>query len=77
MEKEREKFRDIVMECTNDLCGMRHVGGREEMGVNGRMKWVGRWAKREELLRNGFREEIGITGTESGCETGSRSCKKE
>ena len=35
---------NIVMECTNDVCG------REEMGVNGGMKkWVGRWQKREEL----------------------------
>ena len=25
--KEWEKFRDIVMECTNDVCGMRRVGG--------------------------------------------------
>ena len=35
--------------------------GREETGVNGGMKkLVGRWPKREELLRNGFREEIGL-----------------
>ena len=26
VEKEWEKFRDIVMECTNDICGMR-LGG--------------------------------------------------
>ena len=26
MEKEWDKFRDIVMECTNDVCGMRRVG---------------------------------------------------
>ena len=42
--------------------------------------WVGRWPKREELLRNGFREEIGLpmtdTGTGSGLETGNPSCKK-
>ena len=53
----------------------------KEMGVNdGMKKWVGRLPKREELLRNGFREEIGLhmtdTGTGSGCETGSPSCKK-
>ena len=24
--EEWEKFRDIVMECTNDVCGMRRVG---------------------------------------------------
>ena len=32
VQKEWEKFRDIVMECTNDVCGMRHVGGQ-------RRKW--------------------------------------
>ena len=25
---EWEKFRDIVMECTNDVCGMRCVSGQ-------------------------------------------------
>ena len=29
VEKEWEKFRDMVMECTNDVCGMR---GEKEMG---------------------------------------------
>ena len=28
MEKEWEKFRDMVMECTNDVCDMRRVGGQ-------------------------------------------------
>ena len=28
VEKEWEKFRGIVMECTNDVCGMRRVGGQ-------------------------------------------------
>ena len=28
VESEWEKFRDIVMECTNDVCGMRRVGGQ-------------------------------------------------
>ena len=32
VEKEWEKFRDIVMECTNDVCVMRRVGGQ-------RRKW--------------------------------------
>ena len=27
VEKEWEKVRDIVMECTNDMCGMIRVGG--------------------------------------------------
>ena len=32
MEKEWEKFRDIVMECTNNICGVRHVCGQRRMG---------------------------------------------
>ena len=41
--------------------------GREERGVNGGMKkLVGRWSKREELLSNGFREEIGSPMTDTG-----------
>ena len=67
VEKEWEKFRDMVMKCTNDVCGMRRVAGREERGMNGGMKkWVGRWPKREELLRNGFREEIVLPMTDTG-----------
>ena len=26
------QFRDIVMECTNEVCGMRRVGGEEKKG---------------------------------------------
>ena len=33
MEKEFEKYRDIVMECTNDVCGMSSVGGQRRMGI--------------------------------------------
>ena len=32
MEKELEKFSDIVMECTNDVCGMRRAGGQRRKG---------------------------------------------
>ena len=32
VEKEWEKFRGIVMECTNDVCGMRRVGGQRRKG---------------------------------------------
>ena len=46
---------------------MRRVAGREERGVNGEMKkYAGRWPKREELLRNGFRGEIGLPLTDTG-----------
>ena len=65
VEKEWKKFQDIVMECTNDVCSMRREGGQRR-GVNGGMKkWVGRWPKREELLRNGFREEIVLPMTDT------------
>ena len=32
MAKEWEKLRDMVMECTNDVCGMRRVGGQRRKG---------------------------------------------
>ena len=41
VEKEWEKFRDIVMECTNDVCGIRHVSGQKKNGevYCGMKKW--------------------------------------
>ena len=45
LEKEWEKFRDIVMEsleCTNDVCGMRHVGGQRRKGSERWNEQVGR-----------------------------------
>ena len=42
VEKEWEKFRDIVMECTNDVCGMRHVGGQRRKGSEWWNEEVGR-----------------------------------
>ena len=32
VEKEWEKFSDMVMECTNDVCVMRRVGGQRRKG---------------------------------------------
>ena len=32
VEKEWEKFRDIVLECTNDVCGMRRVAEHRRKG---------------------------------------------
>ena len=32
VEKEWEKFRDIVMECTNNVCGMIRVGWQRKKG---------------------------------------------
>ena len=42
IEKEWEKFRDIVMECANDVCGMRRVGGRRRKGIGWWNEEVGR-----------------------------------
>ena len=42
MEKEWEKFRDIVMECTNDVCGMRCAGGQRRKGSERWNEEVGR-----------------------------------
>ena len=53
MEKEWEKFRDIVMECTNDIRGMRRVGGREESGVNSGLK---KWDRAVPEKRRAFKE---------------------
>ena len=64
VEKKWEKFRDIVMECTNDVCGMRHVGGQRSK--SGMKKWAGRGPEGAELLRDGFREEIGLLMTDTG-----------
>ena len=66
MEKEWEKFRDKGMEYTNCVCGMRRMGGQRRRGATGGMKkWVGRRPKSEELLRNGYREEIGLSMTDT------------
>ena len=49
VETEWEMFRDIV-ECSNDECGVRRVGGKAEKGVSGGVKkLVWWWPKREEL----------------------------
>ena len=40
LEKELEKFRDIVLECTNDVCDTRRVGGQRRK----RSEW---WNKEE------------------------------
>ena len=42
MEKEWEKFRDRAMECTNDACGMRHVGWQRRKGSEWWNEEVGR-----------------------------------
>ena len=42
MEKEWEMFSDIVVECTNDVCGMRRVGWQRRNGSEWWNKEVGR-----------------------------------
>ena len=46
---------------------MRRFGGQRRKGSDGGMKkWIERWPKREELLKNGFREEIGLPMRDTG-----------
>ena len=42
VEKEWEKFRDILTKCTNDECGMRRVGGQRRKGSEWFNEEVGR-----------------------------------
>ena len=42
VEKEWEKFRDMVMECTNDVCGLRRVGRQRRKGSEWWNEKVGR-----------------------------------
>ena len=42
VKKEWEKVRDMVMECTNDVCGMRRVGGQRRKGSEWRNEEVGK-----------------------------------
>ena len=42
VEKEWEKFRDMVMECTNDVCAMRRVGEERRKGSEWWNEEVGR-----------------------------------
>ena len=67
VEKEWEKIRDIVMECTNDACSMRPVGGQRRKGSEWWNKEVGgAVAEKRKVLRNGFTEEIGLPMTDTG-----------
>ena len=59
MEKEWEKFRDMVMECNNDVCGMRRVGGHRRKGSEWWNEEVGRavdeksfeeWLQRRDMV---------------------------
>ena len=40
--EEWEKFRDMVIECTNDVCGTRRVGGQRRKGSEWWNEEVGR-----------------------------------
>ena len=42
VEKEWKKFRDIVMKCTNDVLGMKRVGGQRRKGSEWLNEEVGR-----------------------------------
>ena len=83
MEKEWERFRDTVMECTNDVCGMRRVGGQSRKGNEWWNEEVGiAVAEKRRAFEECLQRRDRVTydryraGTKSGCETGSPSCKK-
>ena len=55
------------MECANDVCGMRRVGGQSRKGSEWWNEEVGRAvAEKRRALENGFREEIGLPMTDTG-----------
>ena len=65
MEKEWEKFRDILMESTNDVWGMRRLGGLRRKGS----EWwneVRGGGRKEKSFRNGYREVIRLPMTDTG-----------
>ena len=51
--EEWEKFRDIVMECTNDVCCMRSVGGQRRKGS----EWWNEVGGRKERRSGGRKEK--------------------
>ena len=55
MENEWEKFRMLVMECTNDVCGMRRVCGLRRKGSEWWNEEVGRVVARK---RRAFVESL-------------------
>ena len=70
------------MECTNDICGMRHVGGQRRKGSEWWNEEVGRAvAEKRRAFEKWLQRRDRVTydryrAAESGCETGSPSCKK-
>ena len=47
--------------CNNDECGVRRMGKQRRKGIIGGVnKLVWWWPKRKELVRIGYREEIGL-----------------
>ena len=62
MEKEWEKFRDMVMECTNDVCGMRRVGGQRRKGSEWWNEEVGRAvAEKRRAFEEWLQRRDGVT----------------
>ena len=62
VEREWEKYRDIVMECTNDVCGMRCVGGQRRTGREWWNEEVGRAvAKKRRAFEEWLQRRDGLT----------------
>ena len=67
VEKEWEKFRDIVMECNNDVCGMRHVSRQRRKGSEFWNEEVGRTvAKKRKNFSGMASEKRGLPMTDTG-----------
>ena len=67
VEKKLEKFRDIVMECVNDVCIMRRVGGQRRKGSEWWNEELGgAVAENKRSFRNGYREEMWLPMTDTG-----------
>ena len=55
------------MECTNDVCGMRRVGGQRRKGSEWWNEEVGRTvAEKRRAFEEWLREEIGLPMTDTG-----------
>ena len=63
--EEWEKFRDMVMDCTNDVCSMRRVGGQRRKGSEWWNEEVGKAvAKKRKAFEEWLqRRDIVITDT--------------
>ena len=62
-----EMFRNIVMECTNDVCGMRRVGGQRRMRSEWWNEEVGRAVpEKRKAFEEWLQRREGLPMTDTG-----------